>query len=84
MFEECFLTNISNLFWKFESVFLFIFSNILPTCFVYRHELLLFEALREGLDEDMETDPQFFVVGEDVDHYGGSYIVTKGMVEKIW
>lgn len=31
--------------------FLFIFSNILPTCFVYRHELLLFEALREGLDE---------------------------------
>ena len=51
MFEECFLTNISNLFWKFESVFLFIFSNILPTCFVYRHELLLFEALREGLDE---------------------------------
>lgn len=46
------------------------------------HELLLFEALREGLDEEMERDPRVCVVGEDVGHYGGSYKVTKGMAEK--
>ncbi|KAH9306341.1 hypothetical protein KI387_010745, partial [Taxus chinensis] len=46
------------------------------------HELLLFEALREGLDEEMERDPRVCVVGEDVGHYGGSYKVTKGMATK--
>ncbi|KAJ7536205.1 hypothetical protein O6H91_12G059800 [Diphasiastrum complanatum] len=46
------------------------------------HELLLFEALREGLDEEMERDPTVCVIGEDVGHYGGSYKVTKGMAEK--
>eukprot|EP00249_Psilotum_nudum_P030649 c43487_g1_i1 orf=335-817(+) len=46
------------------------------------HELLLFEALREGLEEEMERDPRVCVVGEDVGHYGGSYKVTKGFTEK--
>ena len=45
-------------------------------------EILLFEALREGLQEEMDRDPKVFVMGEDVGHYGGSYKVTKGFAEK--
>ncbi|WMV41352.1 hypothetical protein MTR67_034737 [Solanum verrucosum] len=47
-----------------------------------RHELLLFEALREGLEEEMDRDPTVCVMGEDVGHYGGSYKVTKGLAPK--
>ncbi|KAL3330011.1 hypothetical protein AABB24_034062 [Solanum stoloniferum] len=46
------------------------------------HELLLFEALREGLEEEMDRDPTVCVMGEDVGHYGGSYKVTKGLAPK--
>ncbi|KAL4586322.1 hypothetical protein LXL04_010958 [Taraxacum kok-saghyz] len=46
------------------------------------HELLLFEALREGLEEEMERDARVCVMGEDVGHYGGSYKVTKGLADK--
>ncbi|KAK8551404.1 hypothetical protein V6N12_040047 [Hibiscus sabdariffa] len=46
------------------------------------HELLLFEALLEGLEEEMERDPHVCVMGEDVGHYGGSYKVTKGLAKK--
>ncbi|XP_024363439.1 pyruvate dehydrogenase E1 component subunit beta [Physcomitrium patens] len=46
------------------------------------HELLMFEALREGLGEEMERDPNVCVIGEDVGDYGGSYKVTKGFSEK--
>ncbi|RDY02810.1 Pyruvate dehydrogenase E1 component subunit beta-3, chloroplastic, partial [Mucuna pruriens] len=46
------------------------------------HELLLFEALREGLEEEMDRDPCVCVLGEDVGHYGGSYKVTKGLAPK--
>lgn len=45
-------------------------------------EILLFEALREGLQEEMDRDPRVFVMGEDVGHYGGSYKVTKGFAAK--
>uniref|UniRef100_A0A6N2NFV9 pyruvate dehydrogenase (acetyl-transferring) n=1 Tax=Salix viminalis TaxID=40686 RepID=A0A6N2NFV9_SALVM len=46
------------------------------------HELLLFEALREGLEEEMDRDPHVCVMGEDVGHYGGSYKVSEGLAEK--
>uniref|UniRef100_A0A453LQR5 pyruvate dehydrogenase (acetyl-transferring) n=1 Tax=Aegilops tauschii subsp. strangulata TaxID=200361 RepID=A0A453LQR5_AEGTS len=45
------------------------------------HEVLLFEALREGLMEEMQADPTVCVFGEDVGHYGGSYKVTKGLAD---
>ena len=45
-------------------------------------QLLLFEALREAILEEMERDCRVFVMGEDVGHYGGSYKVTKGLAEK--
>ena len=43
---------------------------------------LLFNALREAIDEEMARDPHVCVMGEDVGHYGGSYKVTKDLCEK--
>lgn len=45
-------------------------------------ETLLFNALREAIDEEMARDPHVFVLGEDVGHYGGSYKVTKDLYKK--
>nr|BBI37264.1 Pyruvate dehydrogenase E1 component subunit beta [Palmaria palmata] len=43
---------------------------------------LMFDALREATDEEMEKDNRVLVIGEDVGHYGGSYKVTKGLHAK--
>lgn len=40
------------------------------------------EALRQALDEEMQRDPNVFVMGEEVGEYNGAYKVTKGMLEK--
>jgi pyruvate dehydrogenase E1 component beta subunit len=40
------------------------------------------EALRAGLYEALEKDPAAFLMGEDVGKYGGTYAVSKGMLEK--
>ena len=45
-------------------------------------ETLLFNALREAVDEEMARDSSVFVLGEDVGHYGGSYKVTKDLYKK--
>ncbi len=45
-------------------------------------ETLLFNALREAVDEEMARDSTVFVLGEDVGHYGGSYKVTKDLYKK--
>ena len=45
-------------------------------------ETLLFNALREAIDEEMARDPHVCVMGEDVGHYGGSYKVTKDLFDK--
>nr|YP_010933428.1 beta subunit of pyruvate dehydrogenase E1 component [Streptosarcina arenaria]YP_010933452.1 beta subunit of pyruvate dehydrogenase E1 component [Streptosarcina arenaria]WKT08832.1 beta subunit of pyruvate dehydrogenase E1 component [Streptosarcina arenaria]WKT08833.1 beta subunit of pyruvate dehydrogenase E1 component [Streptosarcina arenaria] len=45
-------------------------------------QVLLYEALREAILEEMERDPRVCVMGEDVGHYGGSYKVTKGLCER--
>ncbi|MEL4894863.1 alpha-ketoacid dehydrogenase subunit beta [Crocosphaera sp. Alani8] len=45
-------------------------------------ETLLFNALREAIDEEMGRDDTVFVLGEDVGHYGGSYKVTKDLYKK--
>lgn len=39
------------------------------------------EALREGLKSALDTDPRVFIMGEDVGAYGGTYAVTKGLLE---
>jgi pyruvate dehydrogenase E1 component beta subunit len=45
-------------------------------------EVLLFNALRQAIDEEMGRDETVFVLGEDVGHYGGSYKVTKDLYKK--
>ena len=45
-------------------------------------ETLLFNALRQAIDEEMAHDRTVFVLGEDVGHYGGSYKVTKDLYKK--
>ena len=45
-------------------------------------ETLLFNALREAIDEEMARDPYVCVMGEDVGQSGGSYKVTKDLYEK--
>jgi len=45
-------------------------------------ETLLFNALRDAIDEEMARDPLVCVFGEDVGQYGGSYKVTKDLYEK--
>ena len=40
------------------------------------------EALRQALDEALEKDERVFLMGEDVGRYGGTYAVSKGMLER--
>ena len=40
------------------------------------------EALRQGLYDAFERDERVFLMGEDVGRYGGSYAISKGMLEK--
>ncbi|HUB78293.1 MAG TPA: transketolase C-terminal domain-containing protein, partial [Bryobacteraceae bacterium] len=39
------------------------------------------EAIREGLWEEMERDPNVFLLGEDIGVYGGAFKVTAGFFE---
>jgi pyruvate dehydrogenase E1 component beta subunit len=40
------------------------------------------EALRQGLYDAFDRDERVFLMGEDVGKYGGTYAVSKGMLEK--
>lgn len=40
------------------------------------------EALKQALREEMLRDERVFVMGEDVGAYGGSYAVTRGLLEE--
>jgi pyruvate dehydrogenase E1 component beta subunit len=40
------------------------------------------EALRQGLREALTRDPRVFLMGEDVGRYGGTYAVSKGLLEE--
>jgi pyruvate dehydrogenase E1 component beta subunit len=40
------------------------------------------EALRDGLREALQREPRAFLMGEDVGRYGGSYAVSKGLLEE--
>ena len=40
------------------------------------------EAIREGLWEEMERDPNVFLIGEDIGAYGGAFKVTAGFLDK--
>ncbi len=40
------------------------------------------EALRQGLREALARDPRVFLMGEDVGRYGGTYAVSKGLLDE--
>ncbi|MEK6708552.1 MAG: alpha-ketoacid dehydrogenase subunit beta [Pseudomonadota bacterium] len=40
------------------------------------------EALRMALREALQRDPRVFLMGEDVGRYGGTYAVSKGLLEE--
>jgi len=45
-------------------------------------EMRMRDALREALREEMIRDDRVFLMGEDIAAYGGSYAVTKGLLEE--
>jgi pyruvate dehydrogenase E1 component beta subunit len=40
------------------------------------------DGIRQALDEEMERDPEVFLIGEDVGESGGVFGVTKGLFDK--
>ncbi len=40
------------------------------------------EAIRQGLWEEMERDPNVFLIGEDIGVYGGAFRVTAGFLDR--
>jgi len=44
-------------------------------------KLTILEALREALNQEMETNPAIFLIGEDI-RIGGGFGVSKGLVQK--
>ena len=45
-------------------------------------EMRMRDALREALREEMLRDERVFLMGEDIGAYGGSYAVTKGLLDE--
>ncbi|MCS6953375.1 MAG: alpha-ketoacid dehydrogenase subunit beta [Bryobacterales bacterium] len=44
-------------------------------------EVTYLEAIRRGIWEEMERDPNVFLLGEDIGVYGGAFKITAGMLE---
>jgi pyruvate dehydrogenase E1 component beta subunit len=40
------------------------------------------EALNQAMSEEMERDPNVFLMGEEVGHYNGAYKVSQGMLKR--
>ena len=45
-------------------------------------EVTYLEAIRQALFEEMDRDPNVFVLGEDIGAYGGAFKVTDGLLAK--
>lgn len=45
-------------------------------------EIMLRDAIREAMSEEMRLDPSVFLVGEEVGSYNGAYKCSKGMLEE--
>ncbi len=44
--------------------------------------LTYLDAIRQGIWEEMERDPDVFLIGEDIGVYGGAFKITKGMLDR--
>lgn len=45
-------------------------------------EITIREALKQALREEMMRDERVFIMGEDIGAYGGSYAVTRGLLDE--
>jgi pyruvate dehydrogenase E1 component beta subunit len=45
-------------------------------------ELQIREALREAMSEEMRTDQNIILIGEEVAEYNGAYKVSQGMLDE--
>jgi pyruvate/2-oxoglutarate/acetoin dehydrogenase E1 component len=45
-------------------------------------QMTYLEAIRQGIWEEMESDPSVFLIGEDIGVYGGAFKVTAGMLDR--
>jgi 2-oxoisovalerate dehydrogenase E1 component beta subunit len=45
-------------------------------------ELTFLQAISRGLWEEMESDPNVFLMGEDIGAYGGAFKVTEGFLDR--
>jgi 2-oxoisovalerate dehydrogenase E1 component beta subunit len=45
-------------------------------------ETTYLEAIRQGIWEEMERDPNVLLIGEDIAVYGGAFKITAGMLER--
>jgi 2-oxoisovalerate dehydrogenase E1 component beta subunit len=45
-------------------------------------EVTYLEAIRRGLEDEMEADPKVFLIGEDIGRYGGAFKVTAGLLDR--
>ena len=45
-------------------------------------KLKIREALRRAMTEEMERDPDIFLMGEEVANYNGAYKVSEGMLQQ--
>ena len=45
-------------------------------------EIMMRDAIREAMSEEMRRDPNVFLVGEEVGAYNGAYKCSKGMLEE--
>lgn len=49
---------------------------------VTMRELTYLEAVREAMSQEMRTNEDVFILGEDIGVYGGAFGVTRGMIEE--
>ena len=45
-------------------------------------EVTYLEAIRQAMAEEMERDPDVFLMGEDIGGYGGAFKATEGLMER--
>lgn len=45
-------------------------------------QITYLEAIRQGIWEEMERDPDVFLIGEDIGVYGGAFKITAGMLDR--
>jgi pyruvate/2-oxoglutarate/acetoin dehydrogenase E1 component len=45
-------------------------------------QITYLEAIRQGIFEEMERDPNVFCIGEDIGVYGGAFKITAGLLDR--